>query len=303
MRHLMCRLGSDPKRHICKQCVAFAPDLQSTGLGRCAIWGQTPNRTPRRAGGRSPRPQALADGVHCALVSINPHLPGRAGRQLMAAAARHWHPTSTSPTTPSLGTTRSCMCHLGSDPQMTHRGLASQLLNSFGYEWRIKRMGRGIAMPRKPRRLLDNGYYHIVLKGSGNQILFESEGDYRKFLSYLYEFAARHKLQLIAWCPHEQSRSSSGARHCPGALVMHSRSRNGLCRAPPIDAMDIRAPCLMAGSIACSSSPMSSSCPPSAMCTTIRKGHRSARRRITPWSSYSEYLHPGVVSSQDGCSL
>lgn len=57
--------------------------------------------------------------------------------------------------------------------------------------------GEGIAMPRKPRRLLDNGYYHIVLKGSGNQILFESEGDYRKFLSYLYEFAARHKLQLM----------------------------------------------------------------------------------------------------------
>ncbi|MDO4437009.1 MAG: transposase [Coriobacteriaceae bacterium] len=55
-------------------------------------------------------------------------------------------------------------------------------------------------MPRRPRERAESGYYHVVLKGSGNQILFECEEDHRSFLFYIDEYIARHDIRLIAWC-------------------------------------------------------------------------------------------------------
>lgn len=55
-------------------------------------------------------------------------------------------------------------------------------------------------MVRQNRRRAESGFYHVVLKGSGSQILFEDNDDRRAFLSYLEEMLARYDSQLIAWC-------------------------------------------------------------------------------------------------------
>ena len=146
-------------------------------------------------------------------------------------------------------------------------------------------------MPRKPRRLLDTGYYHIVLKGSGNQILFESEGDYRKFLSYLYEFAARHKLQLIAWClmsnhVHlvvlDTAQALSSCIHdLATAYAVHFNRCNG--HSGPV--FDGRFHSVLIES-------------DEQFLSAVRYVHDNPQRASIcsasdyPWSSYGEYLHP-----------
>lgn len=151
----MCRLGSDPKRHICKAVCSFRPGpaIDRSGV-LCHLGSDPKSHIPRRAGGdrpahkRSQIARPLRSGLHqppSARAGRSPTYGSRCTTLVF---------TSTSPTTPSLGTTRSCMCHLGSDnePPMCHLGSdpkrhigGSRLnLNSFGYEWRIKRMGRGL---------------------------------------------------------------------------------------------------------------------------------------------------------------
>ena len=146
-------------------------------------------------------------------------------------------------------------------------------------------------MPRKPRRLLDTGYYHIVLKGSGNQILFESEWDYRKFLSYLYEFAARHKLQLIAWClmsnhVHlvvlDTAQALSSCIHdLATAYAVHFNRYNG--HSGPV--FDGRFHSVLIES-------------DEQFLSAVRYVHDNPQRASIcsasdyPWSSYGEYLHP-----------
>ena len=140
----MCRLGSDPKRHICKAVCSFRPGpaIDRSGV-LCDLGSDPKSHIPRRAGGDRP---AHKRSKIARLLRSGLHRPpsARAGRSpTYGSRCTTLASTSTSPTTPSLGTTRSCMCHLGSDPKW-HIGGSRLNLNSFGYEWRIKRMGRGL---------------------------------------------------------------------------------------------------------------------------------------------------------------
>lgn len=45
-----------------------------------------------------------------------------------------------------------------------------------------------VGMARKPRELVETGCYHVVLKGSGNQIIFEDDADRESFLLLLREY-------------------------------------------------------------------------------------------------------------------
>ena len=55
-------------------------------------------------------------------------------------------------------------------------------------------------MARKPRKLSESGYYHVVCRGVGTQILFEDENDYRRYLNTLQRFLEENGLTLIAYC-------------------------------------------------------------------------------------------------------
>ena len=43
-------------------------------------------------------------------------------------------------------------------------------------------------MPRGARILSESGYYHVVNRGIGRQILFEDEEDYARFLETLRRY-------------------------------------------------------------------------------------------------------------------
>ena len=55
-------------------------------------------------------------------------------------------------------------------------------------------------MPRRLRALSEKGHYHVIIRGSGKQLLFEDDDDYKRFLSYLDDMLARHDIKLLAWC-------------------------------------------------------------------------------------------------------
>ena len=46
----------------------------------------------------------------------------------------------------------------------------------------------------------ETGCYHVVQKGAGDQLLFESSHDYRKYLDYLERSLDEHPCTLFAWC-------------------------------------------------------------------------------------------------------
>lgn len=57
-----------------------------------------------------------------------------------------------------------------------------------------------VGMARKPRELVETGCYHVVLKGSGNQIIFEDDADRESFLLLLREYRQQFAVRIIAWC-------------------------------------------------------------------------------------------------------
>ena len=55
-------------------------------------------------------------------------------------------------------------------------------------------------MPRRARMHSNSGYYHIVSRGIGKQILFECIVDYVKLLDTLKKCAAEENVRVIAYC-------------------------------------------------------------------------------------------------------
>ena len=55
-------------------------------------------------------------------------------------------------------------------------------------------------MPRSARILSEYGYYHVVNRGIGRQILFEDEEDYERFLDTLRRYLKEEPFELIAYC-------------------------------------------------------------------------------------------------------
>ena len=55
-------------------------------------------------------------------------------------------------------------------------------------------------MPRIARRVAESGFYHVVLKGNGGQIIFDDDEDRRAFLAALSSSLEDTELSLIAWC-------------------------------------------------------------------------------------------------------
>ena len=55
-------------------------------------------------------------------------------------------------------------------------------------------------MPRCARRVAESGYYHVMLRGNGKQVIFYDDLDRREFLRALGDAAVSGGLSLVAWC-------------------------------------------------------------------------------------------------------
>lgn len=55
-------------------------------------------------------------------------------------------------------------------------------------------------MPRKPRILLDGGYYHIVTRGIDQRRLFRYPQDYKYFLKVIKRYLIKFQVNIIHYC-------------------------------------------------------------------------------------------------------
>ena len=55
-------------------------------------------------------------------------------------------------------------------------------------------------MPRAPRLKSQSGIYHIMLRGINQQVIFEDDEDYRKFIETLKEYKAVSGYKVFAYC-------------------------------------------------------------------------------------------------------
>ena len=55
-------------------------------------------------------------------------------------------------------------------------------------------------MPRAPRATAESGFYHVILRGNGKQIIFEDDADRRVFLKLLAKRAGDAGAHVLAWC-------------------------------------------------------------------------------------------------------
>lgn len=55
-------------------------------------------------------------------------------------------------------------------------------------------------MPRCARRVSDSGFYHVMLRGNGRQVIFEDDADRRAFLEALAGTMSSRGIAIVAWC-------------------------------------------------------------------------------------------------------
>lgn len=55
-------------------------------------------------------------------------------------------------------------------------------------------------MPRQARALSESGYYHVINRGIGKQILFEDGDDNQRFLDTLKRYIEEEHFELICYC-------------------------------------------------------------------------------------------------------
>lgn len=60
--------------------------------------------------------------------------------------------------------------------------------------------GSVVLMPRQARARSKSGYYHIMFRGNGRQIVFEDDADRMTFLELLEAKASDWNVRILAWC-------------------------------------------------------------------------------------------------------
>lgn len=55
-------------------------------------------------------------------------------------------------------------------------------------------------MPRKPRVLVDGGYYHVVTRGIDRRRLFCYQQDYKYFLGVMKKYLTKFEINIIHYC-------------------------------------------------------------------------------------------------------
>ena len=89
-------------------------------------------------------------------------------------------------------------------------------------------------MPRRAREYADTGFYHVIHRGNGRQLLFEDDRSRRLFLKLLTEHTSEEEIDIIAWCLmsnhvhlilHDEGGRLSEAMH--GLATSYARYFNG----------------------------------------------------------------------------
>ncbi len=57
-----------------------------------------------------------------------------------------------------------------------------------------------VFIPRKARKASSTGYYHVVIKGNGGQIIFEEDADRERFLRTLGKYIREEPFEILAYC-------------------------------------------------------------------------------------------------------
>ncbi len=55
-------------------------------------------------------------------------------------------------------------------------------------------------MPRKPRILLDGGYYHVLTRGNDRKKIFRYKQDYNHFLKIIKKYLAKFQVNILHYC-------------------------------------------------------------------------------------------------------
>lgn len=55
-------------------------------------------------------------------------------------------------------------------------------------------------MPRRPRILVDGGYYHILTRGNDRRRIFRYKHDYRCFLKIIKRYLAEFRISIFHYC-------------------------------------------------------------------------------------------------------
>lgn len=55
-------------------------------------------------------------------------------------------------------------------------------------------------MARQARKMSLTGYFHVIVRGVGKQILFEDEGDYRYYISLLKKYSGEMPVTINTYC-------------------------------------------------------------------------------------------------------
>lgn len=147
-------------------------------------------------------------------------------------------------------------------------------------------------MPRTSRRVAESGYYHVMLRGNGKQVIFEDDRDRRAFLDCLARVLEESGLALIAWClmsNHVHLLLSDAAGRLSGA--MHALATR---YAGYFNARTGRVGSVFAGRF--KSMPVESD---AQLVAAVRYIHQNPEKAGIcpaaeyPWSSYHEYVRGG----------
>ena len=55
-------------------------------------------------------------------------------------------------------------------------------------------------MARQPRQRSRSGFYHVMVRGNGRQVIFSNDADRRAFLRMLRTCLRDNDIELVAWC-------------------------------------------------------------------------------------------------------
>ena len=55
-------------------------------------------------------------------------------------------------------------------------------------------------MARQARKFSSSGIYHVVNKGTGNQIIFEEDIDYQTFIYFMTYYKKKFNIKILAYC-------------------------------------------------------------------------------------------------------
>lgn len=55
-------------------------------------------------------------------------------------------------------------------------------------------------MPRRPRALSESGYYHVIQRGAGKQLIFEDDSDRTSLLETVHDRLGDREASLLAYC-------------------------------------------------------------------------------------------------------